>query len=138
MVCVVASGQVMWHPSGFCIGLVVSYRFGFRHTFSASLSFPSSPPQTTGSLRTKPSPVCDKRFNRPSSLNTHMSVHTGAKRESGLVTLCPPFPLDLLPWPSSTCQSGTPLTPAYQCLREGCGRRFSVSSNLRRHERVSP
>ncbi|KLT40103.1 hypothetical protein CC85DRAFT_322216 [Cutaneotrichosporon oleaginosum] len=48
-------------------------------------------------------PVCDKRFNRPSSLNTHMSVHTGAK--------------------------------PYQCLREGCGRRFSVSSNLRRHER---
>jgi hypothetical protein len=28
------------------------------------------------------SPVCEKRFNRPSSLNTHMSVHTGAKRES--------------------------------------------------------
>lgn len=25
--------------------------------------------------------VCDKRFNRPSSLNTHMAVHTGAKRE---------------------------------------------------------
>ncbi|BEJ02526.1 hypothetical protein CcaverHIS631_0703210 [Cutaneotrichosporon cavernicola] len=49
-------------------------------------------------------PVCDKRFNRPSSLNTHMSVHTGAK--------------------------------PYQCLREGCGRRFSVSSNLRRHERT--
>ncbi|OCF38759.1 hypothetical protein I317_07465 [Kwoniella heveanensis CBS 569] len=42
-------------------------------------------------------PVCDKRFNRPSSLNTHMAVHTGAKH---------------------------------------CGRRFSVSSNLRRHERT--
>jgi uncharacterized Zn-finger protein len=28
------------------------------------------------------SPVCDKRFNRPSSLATHMAVHTGAKRES--------------------------------------------------------
>lgn len=27
------------------------------------------------------SPVCEKRFNRPSSLNTHMAVHTGAKRE---------------------------------------------------------
>ncbi|KAL1405075.1 hypothetical protein Q8F55_008698 [Vanrija albida] len=49
-------------------------------------------------------PVCDKRFNRPSSLATHMSVHTGAK--------------------------------PYQCNREGCGRRFSVSSNLRRHERT--
>jgi uncharacterized Zn-finger protein len=27
------------------------------------------------------SPVCDKRFNRPSSLSTHMAVHTGAKRK---------------------------------------------------------
>lgn len=25
--------------------------------------------------------MCEKRFNRPSSLNTHMAVHTGAKRE---------------------------------------------------------
>nr|XP_018259432.1 uncharacterized protein I303_08361 [Kwoniella dejecticola CBS 10117]OBR81590.1 hypothetical protein I303_08361 [Kwoniella dejecticola CBS 10117] len=29
-------------------------------------------------------PVCDKRFNRPSSLNTHMAVHTGAKLSSNL------------------------------------------------------
>lgn len=49
-------------------------------------------------------PVCDKRFNRPSSLQTHMSVHTGAK--------------------------------PYTCTRPGCGRKFSVSSNLRRHERT--
>ncbi|EIW67117.1 hypothetical protein M231_03751 [Tremella mesenterica] len=49
-------------------------------------------------------PVCDKRFNRPSSLQTHMSVHTGAK--------------------------------PYVCKRQDCGRRFSVSSNLRRHERT--
>ncbi|WRT69302.1 uncharacterized protein IL334_006286 [Kwoniella shivajii] len=49
-------------------------------------------------------PVCDKRFNRPSSLNTHMSVHTGAK--------------------------------PYICTRPDCQRRFSVSSNLRRHERT--
>lgn len=25
--------------------------------------------------------VCEKRFNRPSSLATHTAVHTGAKRE---------------------------------------------------------
>ncbi|WWC90976.1 uncharacterized protein L201_005915 [Kwoniella dendrophila CBS 6074] len=49
-------------------------------------------------------PVCDKRFNRPSSLNTHMAVHTGAK--------------------------------PYICSRPDCQRRFSVSSNLRRHERT--
>jgi hypothetical protein len=30
------------------------------------------------------SPVCDKTFNRPSSLSTHMAVHTGAKRECWL------------------------------------------------------
>ncbi|KAK4685549.1 hypothetical protein P7C73_g4598, partial [Tremellales sp. Uapishka_1] len=49
-------------------------------------------------------PVCDKRFNRPSSLSTHMSVHTGAR----------PF----------------------QCRHQDCGRKFSVSSNLRRHQRT--
>lgn len=27
------------------------------------------------------SPICAKRFNRPSSLQTHLSVHTGAKRK---------------------------------------------------------
>ncbi|RDA90141.1 hypothetical protein CP533_0764 [Ophiocordyceps camponoti-saundersi (nom. inval.)] len=48
--------------------------------------------------------VCDKRFTRPSSLQTHIYSHTGEK----------PF----------------------ACEVEGCGRHFSVVSNLRRHRKV--
>ncbi|KAI5846880.1 hypothetical protein BZA05DRAFT_129357 [Tricharina praecox] len=48
--------------------------------------------------------VCDKRFTRPSSLQTHTYSHTGEK----------PF----------------------ACEQDGCGRRFSVVSNLRRHKKV--
>ena len=76
-----------------------------------------------GMLRLVCSPVCNKRFNRPSSLNTHMAVHTGAKRElKAFLTLRARADLS---W------------AAYQCSRPECGRRFSVSSNLRRHEKVS-
>lgn len=48
--------------------------------------------------------VCDKRFTRPSSLQTHMYSHTGER----------PF----------------------ACEVEGCGRHFSVVSNLRRHRKA--
>ncbi|KAL9077677.1 MAG: hypothetical protein Q9161_000049 [Pseudevernia consocians] len=48
--------------------------------------------------------ICDKRFTRPSSLQTHMYSHTGEK--------------------------------PYACEAQGCGRHFSVVSNLRRHRKV--
>lgn len=68
--------------------------------------------------------VCDKRFTRPSSLQTHMYSHTGEKRKfysDAAVVFC--------------CML-IPYFPAYACDVEGCGRHFSVVSNLRRHKKV--
>ena len=69
--------------------------------------------------------VCDKRFTRPSSLQTHMYSHTGEKREFWNLYL--------------RLVSSDVLTfffPAFACDVEGCGRHFSVVSNLRRHKKV--
>lgn len=67
--------------------------------------------------------ICDKRFTRPSSLQTHMYSHTGEKRMS---TRYPPLVESYV------------LTPfvAFACDVDGCGRHFSVVSNLRRHRKV--
>lgn len=59
---------------------------------------------TTSSQKKHKCKICDKRFTRPSSLQTHMYSHTGEK----------PF----------------------ACEIDGCGRHFSVVSNLRRHRKV--
>lgn len=66
--------------------------------------------------------ICDKRFTRPSSLQTHMYSHTGEKRKSDLI-------ISLLIELLTNCS-------AYACEAEGCGRHFSVVSNLRRHRKV--
>ncbi|ODQ79742.1 hypothetical protein BABINDRAFT_22628, partial [Babjeviella inositovora NRRL Y-12698] len=49
-------------------------------------------------------PECQKQFKRPSSLQTHMHSHTGAK--------------------------------PYYCSWSGCGRAFSVRSNMTRHMKL--
>lgn len=67
--------------------------------------------------------ICDKRFTRPSSLQTHMYSHTGEKRKSfgHYVASLRPLLTNAL---------------AFACDVEGCGRHFSVVSNLRRHRKV--
>ncbi|SLM34383.1 c2h2 conidiation transcription factor [Lasallia pustulata] len=76
-------------------------------------NLPPAPQSMMGSFNSKVSSstqkkhkckICDKRFTRPSSLQTHMYSHTGEK--------------------------------PYACEVDGCGRHFSVVSNLRRHRKV--
>jgi uncharacterized Zn-finger protein len=77
--------------------------------------------------------VCDKRFTRPSSLQTHMYSHTGEKRK---------FHPRRLANGTSTERAEderiftNTLFTAFACDVEGCGRHFSVVSNLRRHKKV--
>jgi hypothetical protein len=40
--------------------------------------------------------VCDKRFTRPSSLQTHMYSHTGEKRKSSALSSCSPMGVNLM------------------------------------------
>ncbi|KAF9067742.1 hypothetical protein BDP27DRAFT_1225398 [Rhodocollybia butyracea] len=62
--------------------------------------------------------LCCKRFNRPSSLRIHSNTHTGDVSGHSH-----PTPLSLLN------------DLAFRCPYPGCGRRFNVSSNMRRHYR---
>ena len=67
--------------------------------------------------------ICDKRFTRPSSLQTHMYSHTGEKRKFQ-------GPRKYGIYKETNCE------PAFACEVDGCGRHFSVVSNLRRHRKV--
>ena len=67
--------------------------------------------------------ICEKRFTRPSSLQTHMYSHTGEKRK--LTFIWRTLPSMSLTFPT-----------AFACDHDGCGRHFSVVSNLRRHKKV--
>lgn len=71
--------------------------------------------------------VCDKRFTRPSSLQTHMYSHTGEKRMS--------IPPKAVSKPRESTRTDI-LVLAFACDVDGCGRHFSVVSNLRRHKKV--
>ncbi|KAI9726244.1 MAG: hypothetical protein M1834_009073 [Cirrosporium novae-zelandiae] len=84
-----------------------------RPTSVMGSGLPPAPQSMMGQFNSKVAPnaqkkhkckVCEKRFTRPSSLQTHIYSHTGEK----------PFACDV----------------------EGCGRHFSVVSNLRRHKKV--
>ena len=92
-------------------------------------NLPPAPQSMMGSFNSKVSSsaqkkhkckVCDKRFTRPSSLQTHMYSHTGEKRKR--ITLYR-FAL-------------ANINSAFACDVPGCGRNFSVVSNLRRHRKV--
>ncbi|KAI0321454.1 hypothetical protein OF83DRAFT_1080923 [Amylostereum chailletii] len=63
-------------------------------------------------------PMCYKAFDRPSTLNKHLLVHTGEKR---------------MFFPPSRSPALILLILAYTC--EICGHRFGVASNLNRHAR---
>ncbi|KAL9604788.1 MAG: hypothetical protein Q9219_000236 [cf. Caloplaca sp. 3 TL-2023] len=91
----------------------VSSRTLPRPSGLVSATMPPAPQSMMGQFNSKLSSstqkkhkckVCDKRFTRPSSLQTHMYSHTGEK--------------------------------PYACEVPGCGRHFSVVSNLRRHRKV--
>lgn len=74
--------------------------------------------------------ICDKRFTRPSSLQTHTYSHTGEKRKSCFVWLRDLRAVVVELWLTNFQYT------AFQCDVPGCGRNFSVVSNLRRHLKV--
>ncbi|QSZ29985.1 hypothetical protein DSL72_004503 [Monilinia vaccinii-corymbosi] len=91
-----ASARTLPRPGGILSSGVPPAPQSMMGQFSSKVS--------SNTLKKHKCKICEKRFTRPSSLQTHMYSHTGEK----------PFPCDV----------------------EGCGRHFSVVSNLRRHKKV--
>jgi uncharacterized Zn-finger protein len=68
-------------------------------------------------------PRFSKAFPRPSSLMTHMNLHTGAKRELTMLAL-------------SVYMGGLTGFAAFRCAIPGCAKTFAVKSNMSRHMRT--
>lgn len=66
--------------------------------------------------------ICHKQFRCPSSLQMHNYSHTGEKRESSAKSGIGKLLINAI--------------PAFMCGVDGCGRRFSVRSNLKRHKNI--
>ncbi|CAJ0627761.1 10418_t:CDS:2, partial [Entrophospora sp. SA101] len=92
-------------PIGLAQHEPVNYAMDKPQTLSPNVPSPQDMMTTFNSKTISSTPkrykceVCQKRFTRPSSLQTHMYSHTGEKLD-------------------------------------GCGRHFSVVSNLRRHQKI--
>ncbi|KIJ49165.1 hypothetical protein M422DRAFT_45099 [Sphaerobolus stellatus SS14] len=73
-------------------------------------------------------PGCDKKYDRPSSLEVHRHTHSGNLRESH------DFKFKSYITKKADTQSST---EAFTCEFPGCNRKFGVKSNMLRHHRTN-